>query len=104
MPFYTPEPTRQEIIDTGLHMFVPVIASYNTQGKCRPLYFEYRHPDGVAETCHVDKVISCDHTGIFGSSYRCAVTVCGCRKYVELYYHSDSGRWTIHKWMPERAK
>lgn len=94
MPFYTP-PIESESIEIPENTCVPVIASYNTQGQCRPLYFQYACPDGTLRTISIDKVLSVTDTRIFGLSYHCAVTVDNCRRYVDLFYHTKPAKWTI---------
>lgn len=98
MPFYTQKPIPEEIIDTRLNTFVPVIASYNTKGQCKPLYFQFTYPDGQTEAIAIDRVISVDCTSVYGAIYHCAVTICDCRRYVDLFYHYKPHRWTIKKW------
>lgn len=97
MPFYTPEPVEKEIINLHENLCIPVIASYNPLGECRPLYFQLQNDDGSNNTISIDKVLSSKKNSIFGMIYHCAVTIAGCRQYVTMHYHCQSGQWSVKK-------
>ena len=46
MPYHTQIPGQYGAYDPAQNTVVPVIASYNVNGDCMPLYFRYTNSDG----------------------------------------------------------
>lgn len=95
MPFYEPEPIPCEAIDPALNMFVPVIASYNAEGECRPLYFRYISQDGAYHDISVSRVLTKKQNSVFGTIYQCEYMDHGYRKEVALYFHRRENKWSL---------
>ncbi len=74
--------------------FVPVIASFNSAGECRPLYFRFVYPDGTYTDIAIDKVISFHSAPMF-PSYVCLITIGDTRTQVTLRFHSRENRWSV---------
>lgn len=94
MPYYIPRPRPVEKINLSTNHFVSVIASYNVNGKCVPLYFRYVYTDGTYSDIAVDRVIDTRVT-ICNTAYVCDTTVNDLKKRIVLTFHNDYKKWTL---------
>lgn len=95
MPYYIPRPQPPEQIDLTAKHIVPVIASYNISGECIPLYFRYIHQDGAHTDIAIDRLID-RRTTICHTAYICLITIADQKKQIQLTYHKDYNKWTVH--------
>ena len=95
MPFYEQEPIKRETINPSTNTIVPVIASYNAEGDCMPLYFRYSNPDGTYHDVAVTRVISKKPNSTFGTIYFCEAAVNGRCIPIALYFHRSENKWSL---------
>jgi hypothetical protein len=95
MPFFnnTPKPTFK--LDLDKNKYVPVIASYDTEGNCRPLYFRYNNPDGTSEKIPIDRVEKVMPNSLFGFNYYCVVTINEIQMMVVLFHSNEDYKWAL---------
>lgn len=95
MAFYQSEPAQAQQEDTAAHLiFVPVIASYNSSGQCRPLYFRFQYQDGTYSDIAIDRVLSCQ-SRLASIFFTCSVTVGEVKTQVVLQFHRKENKWSI---------
>lgn len=95
MPFIYTDPFCNDILDVSKNTVVPVICSYNTKGECRPICFRYTFPNGDTEKVSIDRIECSKPNSVFGTIYKCLVTVAGAQRYVYLYYHDKTHTWSL---------
>lgn len=76
---------------------VPVIASFNSEGKCLPLYFRYTYADGQTIPIHIDKVLFSKPNACYGTIYCCQILVCRHKQIVYLFYHDEQRKWYLRQ-------
>lgn len=76
---------------------ISVIASFQPDGKIKPLYFRYILEDKSEETIKVEVI--CEHEKRVGSSivYDCRFEHWGCEKRIKLEYDYNLHYWRIDK-------
>ncbi len=95
MAFTQSEPVQAKQEDTACHLiFVPVIASYNSSGQCRPLYFRFQYQDGTYSDIAIDRVLSC-RSCLASLFFTCDVTVGEVKTQVILQFHRKENKWSI---------
>lgn len=95
MPFICTDPFATDTLDVSQNTAIPVICSYNSQGECKPLCFRYTYENGDTEKVSIDRIEYSKHNSVFGTIYRCLVTVAGSQRYVSLYYHDKTRTWSL---------
>lgn len=94
MAFYSAREHTLEKIDFTRYRYVSVIASYNTFGKCIPLYFRYMYSDGTYSDIAIDRVVYTTANS-YHTAYTCDITVHDCRERILLTYHKDYNKWSV---------
>lgn len=56
MPFHQEIHKPKYKLDLEKNRYVPVIASFDADGNCKPLYFRYTNPDDTSEKVAIDRV------------------------------------------------
>lgn len=79
------------VVDLENQALIKVIASFNIQGDMIPLYFNI---DGIS--VKIDQIKYHDDA-IWGSKYRCEITLVDHVETVELYYYNTRKVWTLRK-------
>lgn len=79
-------------VDNVQHVPVPVIASFNKEGKIIPLYFSV---EGIK--LRVDNIKWENAGRMWGNHFKCEVTLGERVEEVDLYYFADSRKWTMKK-------
>lgn len=74
---------------------VPVIASFDCQGNCRPLYFGIVGEDGEKVNISIDKVEVARPFMDYGIKYICLITVQDKQVYTQLFYNTREQKWYI---------
>lgn len=97
MPFFDKAKEPEEIIDYEKNLIIPVICSYDTEGKCMPLYFGITHRNDDQERIKIDRVKYTKPNSVFGTIYCCDVTVHDYQKTVYLYFHVKLNQWSLRK-------
>lgn len=87
--------TRTHILPIKDNTLVPVIASYDTLGRCFPLYFRYTEEDGTSIKIKIDKILFTKPNSIFGTIYCCQVTVNQGAMTVYLFHHQQENKWYL---------
>jgi hypothetical protein len=95
MPFLNNSPKPTFKIDLDKNKYVPVIASYDTEGNCKPLYFRYNNPDGTSEKISVDRVEKAVNNSLFGINYYCVVTINEIQMMVVLFHANDDNKCAL---------
>lgn len=95
MPFINNTPKQKFSLDLEKNKYVPVIASYDTKGNCRPLYFRYNHPDGTSEKIAIDRIEKIMPNSLFGFNYYCIVTINDMQMMVVLFHSNDDHKWAL---------
>jgi len=75
-----------------------VIASFNSAGKIKPLYFQYKDPYGDGNNIKIDRVLSCkekNHDGHPVILYSCTAIVQDKRMQCSLLYHVPEHYWEL---------
>lgn len=94
MPF-TYTDMISDTLDVSQNTVIPVICSYNTKGECRPICFRYTYLNGDTEKVTIDRIEYSKPNSVFGTIYRCVVTVAGAQRYVSLYFHDKTHTWSL---------
>lgn len=95
MPFYESEKVPVEQINPALNTFVSVIASYNVEGECIPLYFRHMNSDGTYIDIPITKILGRKPNSIFGTIYQCEYLDHGYKKQISLYFHRKENKWSV---------
>ncbi len=95
MPFICTDPFATDTLDVSNNTVIPMICSYNTNGECKPICFRYTHVNGDTEKVTIDRIEYSKPNSVFGTIYRCLVTVAGSQRYVSLYYHDKTRTWSL---------
>lgn len=95
MPFVKESKTPEFKIDLDSNIVVPVICSYDINGKCTPLYFGYAFPNGDKETIKIDYVEYIDSNPIFGYTYTCTVTAHNHQQVIKLFHYEKEHKWFL---------
>ena len=95
MPFVdnAPKPTLK--LDLDKNKFVPVIASFDSEGNCKPIYFRYLYPDGTSEKICIDRIEKWEKDRLFGMNYHCIVTISNIQMKVVLFHIKEDNRWAL---------
>ena len=94
MPYTVPL-NPKEYIDLSSKRNVPVIASFNIQGNCVPLYFRYIYEDGTHTDIAIDRIVEMKR-GSSKTSYVCDVTTYDIRHRITLVHFRDRGLWSLN--------
>lgn len=95
MAFHPSESVQAKQEDTVYHLiFVPVIASYNIAGQCRPLYFRFQYRDGTYSDIAIDRVLS-SRPSLSSIFFTCDVTIGEVKTQVILQLHRKDNKWSI---------
>jgi hypothetical protein len=86
----------KQIIDFDKLHVVPVVTTFNTEGKIRPDYFGFTNPDGSVEKFKIETV---KYTREYDNPSR-ILFCCSYKNYGKLYevnlvYYIRECRWTI---------
>jgi len=95
MPFFDNTPKATFKLDLNRNKYVPVIASYDTEGNCKPLYFRYTYPNGASEKIAIDRIEKTMNNSFFGINYYCIVTINDIQMLVVLYHAKEDNRWAL---------
>jgi hypothetical protein len=95
MPFFDNKPKPTYKLDLDKNKYVPVIASYDAEGNCKPLYFRYINQDGTSEKISVDRVEKAVNNSLFGMNYYCVITINEVQMMVILYHANDDNKWAL---------
>ena len=95
MPFFNSEPKRSFKLDLTKNKYVPVIASYDTEGNCKPLYFRYAYLDDMSETVAIDRVEKVVPVSFYGVNYYCVVTIQDTQMMIVLYFLKEENKWAL---------
>ncbi|MBU5333572.1 hypothetical protein KQI61_15340 [Anaerocolumna aminovalerica] len=95
MPFFDNTPRATFKLDLKRNKYVPVIASFDTEGHCKPLYFRYTYPDGSSEKVAIDRVEKSENSSLFGINYYCVITINEMQMMVVLYYGKEDNKWAL---------
>lgn len=79
------------VVDLQNQTIIKVIASFNKEGDMIPLYFDI---DGIS--IKIDNIKTHDNA-VWGSRYRCQITLIDHVETVELYYYNVRKIWTLRK-------
>lgn len=79
-------------INSRNHVTVPVIASFNTEGKMIPLYFSV---EGLR--IKIDRIVWGKEDLVWGSQYRCKICVSEIAEEIELSYFKHTNMWALKK-------
>lgn len=85
---------KKKIILTN-NTLVPVIASFDCDGTCTPLYFRYTYADDSSESVKIDKIVFRKPNSCFGTIFCCQVTVSDCSQTIYLFYHDEERKWYL---------
>ena len=93
MAYHTPEEEKKNpLINNEEQIPVPVIATFNKDGKFYPLYFSI---EGIR--IKVDNITWVSNKAIWGYTFRCEVTLSDRVETIDLYYYKNLNIWTIKK-------
>jgi hypothetical protein len=95
MPFFSSTPKSTFKLDLKRNKYVPVIASFDAEGHCKPLYFRYTYPDGSSEKVAIDRVEKFENNRLFGIKYYCVITLNNIQMIVILLYMKEDNRWAL---------
>lgn len=93
MAYHSPqEELIHPLINNEEQIPVPVIATFNKDGKFYPLYFSV---EGIR--IKVDNIKWVSNKCVWGYSFRCEVTLSDRVETVDLYYYKNLNIWTLKK-------
>ena len=95
MPYHTQIPGQYGAYDPAQNTVVPVIASYNVNGDCMPLYFRYTNSDGSYSYIPIFKVIDVQSNPVLGINYQCEYINQSRRQRINLYFHRKENKWSM---------
>lgn len=74
------------------HIPVPVIASFNPEGKMIPIYFSI---EGLR--IKVEKILWSTENYVWGNQYHCQITLGEQSEQVDLFFFKTRGVWTLQR-------
>ena len=93
MTYHTPaEEMENPLINNAEQVPVPVIATFSKDGKYYPLYFSL---EGIR--IKIDHVKWASEKALWGSRFRCEVTLSDRVEEVDLYYYKTNNVWTMRR-------
>lgn len=93
MAYHTPaEEMENPLINNTEQVPVPVIATFNKDGKYYPIYFSL---EGIR--IKIDNIKWTSEKALWGSMFRCEVTLVDRVEEVDLYYYKTNNVWMMRR-------
>ena len=93
MPFYNPPKDIEEKIDDTVETIIPVIASFNSDGGIKPLYFRYQDKDITVTSVHYCRPYPIKIT--FKLVFKCSAVLDNYLRDVQITYWIKERVWTL---------
>ena len=93
MAYHTPEEEKKNpLINKEEQIPVPVIATFNKDGKFYPLYFSI---EGIR--IKIDNIVWISDKATWGYRFKCEITLSDRVETIMLYYYKNLNIWTLQK-------